>query len=168
MSPQYGELRPTNGWDPSGSLRHPCIFQRVSLLGSITAWHLVAASAKLCRVEQRAPPVFGRATITLGIGPHSSLVIRKTVQPVRNWYCLFLLVSCRPNYLIVRLCWHARMTKTRIIKNAFVFKGNIFIMLQLIYFWIFSFKLRYVYYCISYDIWYLIVWKIKNVSWLFI
>jgi len=30
------------------------------------------ASAKLCGVEQRTPPVFGRATITLGIGPHSS------------------------------------------------------------------------------------------------
>jgi len=25
-----------------------------------------------CDVEQRAPPIFGRATITLGIGPHSS------------------------------------------------------------------------------------------------
>jgi len=30
------------------------------------------ASAKLCGVEQRAPPMFGRASITLGIGPHSS------------------------------------------------------------------------------------------------
>jgi len=30
------------------------------------------ASAKLCGVEQRAPPIFGRASITLGIGPHSS------------------------------------------------------------------------------------------------
>jgi len=30
------------------------------------------ASAKLCDVEQKAPPVFGRAAITLGIGPHSS------------------------------------------------------------------------------------------------
>jgi len=29
------------------------------------------ASAKLCGVEQRAPPIFGRAAITLGIGPHS-------------------------------------------------------------------------------------------------
>jgi len=28
------------------------------------------ASAKLCGVEQRAPPIFGRAAITLGIGPH--------------------------------------------------------------------------------------------------
>ena len=31
---------------------------------------LVVASAKLCGVEQRAPPIFGRATIRLGIGPH--------------------------------------------------------------------------------------------------
>ena len=30
------------------------------------------ASAKLCGVEQRAPPIFGRAAMTLGIGPYSS------------------------------------------------------------------------------------------------
>jgi len=30
------------------------------------------ASAKLCSVAQRAPPMFGRAAITLGIGPRSS------------------------------------------------------------------------------------------------
>ena len=33
------------------------------------------ASAKLYGVEQRAPPIFGRAAITLGIGPHSSLIL---------------------------------------------------------------------------------------------
>ena len=32
-----------------------------------------ARSAKVCRIEQREPPIFGRAAITLGIGPHSSL-----------------------------------------------------------------------------------------------
>ena len=31
------------------------------------------ASAKLCGIEQRAPLIFDRAAITLGIGPHSSL-----------------------------------------------------------------------------------------------
>jgi len=36
---QYGELRPTNGWDRFGSLGHPCKFQRVSRLGSVTARH---------------------------------------------------------------------------------------------------------------------------------
>jgi len=28
------------------------------------------ASAKLCGVEQRAPPILDRAAITMGIGPH--------------------------------------------------------------------------------------------------
>jgi len=38
-----------------------------ALLHVLRQW----ASAKLCDVEQRAPPIFGRATITFGIGPHS-------------------------------------------------------------------------------------------------
>jgi len=37
MSPQYGELRPTSGWDRFGSLRHPSEFQRISLLAFATA-----------------------------------------------------------------------------------------------------------------------------------
>jgi len=32
----------------------------------------LAAEIGLSGIEQRAPPIFGRATITLGIGPHSS------------------------------------------------------------------------------------------------
>ena len=39
MSPQYGELRPTSGWDRFVSLGHPCKFQLVSGLGSVTARH---------------------------------------------------------------------------------------------------------------------------------
>ena len=39
MSPQYGELRPTSRWDLSASLGHPCKFQQVSHLGSVTARH---------------------------------------------------------------------------------------------------------------------------------
>ena len=76
MSPQYGELRPTNGWDPSGSLRHPCKFQRVSRLGSVTAWHLVVGVSQTLRRWIEGAPVFGRATITLGIGPHSSVSLK--------------------------------------------------------------------------------------------
>jgi len=49
MSPQYGELRPTNGGDPSGSLRHPCKFQRVSRLGRVTARHLVVGISQTLR-----------------------------------------------------------------------------------------------------------------------
>jgi len=39
MSPQYGKLRPTSGWDSFGSLQHPSRFQQVSRLGIVTAWH---------------------------------------------------------------------------------------------------------------------------------
>jgi len=35
MFPQYGELRPTNGWDWFGSLRHPSKFQRFRILPSL-------------------------------------------------------------------------------------------------------------------------------------
>jgi len=34
MSPQYGKLWPTSGWERTGSLGHPFKFQRVSRLGS--------------------------------------------------------------------------------------------------------------------------------------
>jgi len=39
MSAQYGELRPTSGWDRFVSLGHPIKFQRLSRLGIITARH---------------------------------------------------------------------------------------------------------------------------------
>jgi len=51
MSPQYGELRPTSGWDQSGSLRHPCKFQRVSRLvcyGSLV--NCTCLHVAICRV----------------------------------------------------------------------------------------------------------------------
>ena len=51
-----------NGFRVLAALRHGS--QVVSVSG-----------AKLCGVEQRAPPMFGRATITLGIGPHSSFCL---------------------------------------------------------------------------------------------
>jgi len=39
MFPQYGELRPTSGWDRSGSLGNPCKFQRVSHLRGFAERH---------------------------------------------------------------------------------------------------------------------------------
>jgi len=152
MSPQYGELRPTSGWDRFGGLRHLSKFQRLSRLGFVTAatsfttgqpifagylavswaatlyihllgllpltefrhvqiwlcdqvlhsyyWqrycmalqHSSEASQTLWRctrngimeLSQRAPPIFGWAAITLGIGPYSSLL----------FLCFFLFVLC--------------------------------------------------------------------------
>ena len=37
MHPQYGDIRPTNGWDRFGCLGHPSKFKRVSSLGFLTA-----------------------------------------------------------------------------------------------------------------------------------
>jgi len=45
-------------------------FNGFRVLAALLHGTLVWASAKLCGVEQRAPPIFGRAAITLGIGPH--------------------------------------------------------------------------------------------------
>jgi len=71
MSPQYGELRPPSGGDRFTSLGYPWKFQRVLRLGSITARHIAVGVSQTLRCwTEGATPIFGRATITLGIGPH--------------------------------------------------------------------------------------------------
>ena len=67
MCPEHGELRPTNGWDPSGSLRHPYNFQRASRLGSVTARHIVAG------VSQTAALNRGRHLCSAGRPSHWAL-----------------------------------------------------------------------------------------------
>jgi len=58
-------------------------------------------SAKLCSIDQRAPPIFGRVAITSGIGPHSSLLSFsvllswKSSQSVKS-RCTQILYNC-PN-----------------------------------------------------------------------
>jgi len=74
MSPQYGALQPTSGWYQCGSFGAPQVIST-----GFASWQRYCTalqywtSAKLCGVEQRAPPIFGRAAITLVIGSHSSL-----------------------------------------------------------------------------------------------
>jgi len=54
----------------------PCqLCQSQSRFGSVTARHSTSGHQPNCGVEQRAPPIFGRAAITLGIDPHSSIVL---------------------------------------------------------------------------------------------
>ena len=48
----------------------PSKFQRVSPLSSVIARHSTSGRQPNCGVEQTAPPIFGRAAITLSIGPH--------------------------------------------------------------------------------------------------
>jgi len=56
----------------SGVWSTPANFNGFRVLAALLHGSQVSASAKLCGVEQRAPPTFGMATITLGIRPHSS------------------------------------------------------------------------------------------------
>jgi len=71
----FRRLLPRNGILPGAkfSLRHPSLalsyWQRYCT--ALEQW----ARAKLYSVEHTAPPIFGRATITLGIGPHSSFIL---------------------------------------------------------------------------------------------
>jgi len=57
-------LRPTSGRDRSGSLGHPCKFQRLLHLASVTAWHSSSGHEPNCGVEQRAPPRWPLAHIS--------------------------------------------------------------------------------------------------------
>ena len=49
MSPQYGELGPTSGWDRFVTLGHPTTFQLVSRLGSVSARYVVVGVSKTLR-----------------------------------------------------------------------------------------------------------------------
>ena len=68
FGPVTAEIDPVV-WGTPTNFNRFCVL--AALLHSIQQW----ASGKLCGVEQRAPPMFGRATIRLGIGPHSSCAL---------------------------------------------------------------------------------------------
>ena len=46
-------------------------FNEFRVLAALLHDTLVVASAKLCSIEQRALPIFGRAAVMLDIGPDS-------------------------------------------------------------------------------------------------
>ena len=72
--PQYGTFRPTRGPVVCGTPPNFNGFRAAKTrLGSVTVRHSGSGRQPNCGAEQMAPPIFGRATITLGIGPHSSL-----------------------------------------------------------------------------------------------
>ena len=45
---------------------------RSPILAALLQGTRIVVSAKLCGIQQRVPPIFGMAAITLGIDPHSS------------------------------------------------------------------------------------------------
>jgi len=53
LSSQYCELQPTSGWDLLASLGHPCKFQQVSRLGSVSARHSSSGRQTNCAALNR-------------------------------------------------------------------------------------------------------------------
>jgi len=82
-------------------------YQQVSRLGSVTARQSSSGRQPNCGVEQRAPPMFGRATTTLGIGPHSSwLICWKPVKQNRLYiYELFMVALWNRETIYIFMLW---------------------------------------------------------------
>jgi len=77
MSLQYRELRPIAAAIVSLVWDAPTNFNGFRVLAALlhdTPVVGVSKTAKLYGIEHRAPPIFGRAANTLGIGPHYILV----------------------------------------------------------------------------------------------
>jgi len=91
MFPQYGELRPTSGWDRLTSLGYPCKFQLVSRLGSVTARHLVVGVSQTLR----------RCT-------EGATYIRQGDHHVGHWPT-FLVTFCVSRRWHKMYCGHARL-----------------------------------------------------------
>jgi len=78
LNSNTSSTRPDNmvNFDPLAAETDPVVWGTPANLNGFATWQRYCtavkywASAKLCGVEQRVPPIFGRAAITLGIGPH--------------------------------------------------------------------------------------------------
>jgi len=73
--------------------------QKITIWHHRTTWQRYCmalqywASAKLCGVEMRAPPIFARAAITLGIGPQSSWFFCLLCITTQLYHCGSLLLK---------------------------------------------------------------------------
>jgi len=80
------------------------------------------ALAKLCGVEQRTPPIFGRAAITLGIRPHSSsFVSRHYIDLVQCRPIISRQIMCDKKVSCIVLCPSSRSSQRHCadtVKNA--------------------------------------------------
>jgi len=102
----------------------PANFSWFHVLAALLHGTLVWASAKLCGVEQRAPPIFGRAAITLDIGSHSSsfFFCPRLMYAVADWmsatWCgLSANLECRSEMFCTRLAGNAGHKKWKKIRR---------------------------------------------------
>ena len=79
---QCGALRRASGWDRFVTLGTPAYFNGFRVLAAFLHGTPVLGVSQLCSVEHSAPPMFSRAAITLGIGPHFKLILSCTVSEI--------------------------------------------------------------------------------------
>ena len=91
----FGPLTAEIGWQVWGT---PSYFNGYRVLAALLHGSQVVSVSQTLRVEQRAPPMFGRATIRLGIGPHSSGVSFSflAVSTAAFWCFFFLSRNFHP------------------------------------------------------------------------
>jgi len=108
----FRELLPRYGILP-GARFTLCPSLALSSIGSVTARHSSTGRQPNCGVEQRAPPMFTRAAITLGIGPHCSFFMNQS-----NNFGITYFFDTSPNYEL-RQCAKGQF-------NAITLKGTHF------------------------------------------
>ena len=64
----------------SGVWGTPATFNGFRVLAALLRGSQLMSVSQTLRVGQRVPPMFGRATIRLGIGPHSSYLLISSVS----------------------------------------------------------------------------------------
>jgi len=69
VSPQYGELSVLAAEIDPVVWGTPANFNGFRILAALMHGTTVLGVSQTCGIEPRAPPTFGRAAITLGIGP---------------------------------------------------------------------------------------------------
>ena len=77
----FGPLTAEIDWRVWGT---PSYFNGFRVLAALLRGSQVVTVSQTLRVEQRVPPMFGRATIRLGIGPHSSSL--SFMSPFLSWW----------------------------------------------------------------------------------
>ena len=102
MSSQYGELRPTNGWDPSGSLRHPCI--ALQILTGFASWQRYCTASSNGRQPNFAALNRGRHLCSAGRPSHWALahILVNELFTVGFWANL---IRVEQDVLVCRLFW---------------------------------------------------------------
>jgi len=92
---QYGELRPTNGWDLLASLGYPIKFQRVSRLGSVTAWHSSNGCQPNFAALNRGRHLYSAGRPSRWALTHILVIIKIAANSIseNSWLCCFRIVE---------------------------------------------------------------------------